>query len=311
MSSTFLSSSNKKNLRLKNIIFMSPLSRTKLNIPNLISETKRNLTNNNKYSSNNVSNYNNKSNKIFSEIYRSYSTNRHIKHYNKKIKKNINSISINKFSFSKLNFCIKKIKNKKFSSFKTGIKNSFKKNNNSEEKKNKFIDILFSNNNSSYSSHFFNKKYSNSSNKKQKQKFKQKIKNEINKRNKNSFSSFNSLNHENFSEIFGLKKKNNIKKYSNDLNKKKDSKSIKSQNLNKIKYINKLKKTIQLQRNIISTFKSNSNKNNIKSINLNLSNDIIIIKKIENPEELHFFYINIIQNGKQIENKFEESIINK
>ena len=159
MSSTFSSSLNKKNLRLKNIIFMSPLSRTKLNIPNLISDTKRNLTNNNKYNSNNVSNYNNKSNKIFSEIYRSYSTNRHIKHYNKKIKKNINSISINKFSFSKLNFCIKKIKNKKFSSFKTEIKNSFKKNNNTEEKKNKFIDILFSNNNSSYSSHFFNKHY--------------------------------------------------------------------------------------------------------------------------------------------------------
>jgi hypothetical protein len=299
---------------------MSPLSRTKLNIPNLISQTKRILTTTANNQILNVSNYINKSNKILNDIYRSYSTNRHIKSTNsnkkKKNKKKNNSKNSNSVanspkisSFSKFTSSLNKIKNMKGNSYNTGfpMTNFFGKKN-SEEKnlRKRNLNEMITSCNSSYSSNFFNKKYSNSSNKKQKQKFKQKIKNEINKRNKNSFSSFNSLNHENFSEIFGLKKKNNIKKYSNDLNKKKDSKSIKSQNLNKIKYINKLKKTIQLQRNIISTFKSNSNKKNIKSINLNLSNDIIIIKKIENPEELHFFYINIIQNGKQIENKFEE-----
>ena len=70
---------NRKNLKLKNIIFMSPLSRTKLNIPNLISQTKRILTTTANNQILNVSNYINKSNKILNDIYRSYSTNRHIK----------------------------------------------------------------------------------------------------------------------------------------------------------------------------------------------------------------------------------------
>ena len=77
---------NRKNLKLKNIIFMSPLSRTKLNIPNLISQTKRILTTTANNQILNVSNYINKSNKILNDIYRSYSTNRNIKstHSNKK-----------------------------------------------------------------------------------------------------------------------------------------------------------------------------------------------------------------------------------
>ena len=70
---------NRKNLKLKNIIFMSPLSRTKLNIPNLISQTKRILTTTGNNQILNVSNYINKSNKILNDIYRSYSTNRNIK----------------------------------------------------------------------------------------------------------------------------------------------------------------------------------------------------------------------------------------
>ena len=79
---------NRKNLKLKNIIFMSPLSRTKLNIPNLISQTKRILTTTGNNQILNVSNYINKSNKILNDIYRSYSTNRNIKstHSNKKKK---------------------------------------------------------------------------------------------------------------------------------------------------------------------------------------------------------------------------------
>ena len=93
MSSSHSTNLNKKNLSLKNIIFMSPLSRTKLNIPNLISETKRILTTGNNHikNSTNVSNYKNKSNKILNEIYKNYSTNRQIQSNgnssNKKIKK--------------------------------------------------------------------------------------------------------------------------------------------------------------------------------------------------------------------------------
>ena len=32
---------------------------------------------------------------------------------------------------------------------------------------------------------------------------------------------------------------------------------------------------------------------------------IVIKKNIDTPEELHFFYINVLQNGKELEGKFE------
>ncbi len=75
MSSVYSLSLNKKNLKLKNIIFMSPLSRTKLNIPNLITDTKKLLASNSKIDSINLSYFKNKSNDILNKIYRSYSTN--------------------------------------------------------------------------------------------------------------------------------------------------------------------------------------------------------------------------------------------
>ena len=89
MSSVYSSSLNKKNLKLKNIIFMSPLSRTKLNIPNIITDTKRLFTTNrnNKIDSINLSHYNNKSNDILNKIYRSYSTNRNLQSHNSNSKK--------------------------------------------------------------------------------------------------------------------------------------------------------------------------------------------------------------------------------
>ena len=48
----------------------------------------------------------------------------------------------------------------------------------------------------------------------------------------------------------------------------------------------------------------NKNKN---IINKNIQNNInnIITMNIDTPEELHFFYINILQNGKKMESKFE------
>ena len=32
---------------------------------------------------------------------------------------------------------------------------------------------------------------------------------------------------------------------------------------------------------------------------------IVMNKNIDTPEELHFFYINVLQNGKELEGKFE------
>ena len=91
MSSVYSLSLNKKNLKLKNIIFMSPLSRTKLNIPNLITDTKKLLASNSKIDSINLSYFKNKSNDILNKIYRSYSTNRHLQSHNSNSKKNNNS----------------------------------------------------------------------------------------------------------------------------------------------------------------------------------------------------------------------------
>jgi hypothetical protein len=321
-----ISNTNKKNFKLKNIIFMSPLSRTKLNIPNLITQTKRILTttgNNRILNSTNVSNYVNKSNKILNEIYRSYSTNRHIqpinsnnKNNNKKKNNSKNSVgnSPKLSSFSKFTSSLNKIKNMKGNSYSTGfpITNFFGKNNSEEKKlrKRNLNEIIISCN-SSYSSNLFNKKYSNSSNKQNK--FKPKLKNDLHKRNKTSFSTQNnSLSSDNFSIIIPSTI-NNIKMYYNGLykkiiNQKKTMRNKQNKNINK-KIINKFEKTIQSQTNIISTSQSTLTKKKTKSLNTNLSNEneYVIIKNIDTPEELHFLYINILQNGKDIEGKFEES----
>ena len=62
--SKIISNDNKRELHLKNIIYPSSLTKKKLNIQNIISESKRIVTlSNNKTNLNNISNYLNK-NKI-------------------------------------------------------------------------------------------------------------------------------------------------------------------------------------------------------------------------------------------------------
>ncbi len=53
---SYQSGTNKKNLKIKNISFMSPITRTKINISNLIAETQRIITNSN---SNKISQFQN------------------------------------------------------------------------------------------------------------------------------------------------------------------------------------------------------------------------------------------------------------
>ena len=157
--------------------------------------------------------------------------------------------------------------------------------------------------NSSFSSNFFNQKFSNSSKKHNKYKPK------LYKRNKTFFTSNNSLSSENFSAISSTSV-NNIKIYYNGfLQKKKNNNNINNNNNNNKK--NKIEKSIQSQSNVISTSQSTLTKKKTKSLNTNTNlsneNDVIIIKNIDTPEELHFLYINILQNGKNIEGKFEVS----
>ena len=79
---------SKKNLKLKNISYISPINHTKLNVSNLLSETQRIISSSNisKNNTQQISNNNiyspkvqiniNKGNNILNELYRSYSTNR-------------------------------------------------------------------------------------------------------------------------------------------------------------------------------------------------------------------------------------------
>ncbi len=74
---------NKKSLKLKNITFMSPLTHTKLNMTNLLSETQKIMKTNNDSSNNNHQFYkqnpnltNYKNNNVMTDMYKSYSSNR-------------------------------------------------------------------------------------------------------------------------------------------------------------------------------------------------------------------------------------------
>jgi ribosomal protein L31 len=50
---------------------------------------------------------------------------------------------------------------------------------------------------------------------------------------------------------------------------------------------------------------NNNNNNNLINNQNKIQNINLITMNIDTPEELHFFYINILQNGKKMESKFE------
>ena len=119
---SYISSLNKKNLKLKNISFISPITYSKLNISNLIAETQRIISTSTKNkintpqqtSSTNLNSpktqiNSNKQNQILNDLYRNYSTNR----------PNSNKVIIKK-----------KIKNKKIQNLNRSTSNNNNKNNN-------------------------------------------------------------------------------------------------------------------------------------------------------------------------------------
>ena len=67
---------------------------------------------------------------------------------------------------------------------------------------------------------------------------------------------------------------------------------------------NKSEKKIFFMKPIQKRKKSYEDRINNSILDKNYLNDILN-KNIENPEELHFFYVKILQNGKLISNKFE------
>ena len=329
---SYVSGLNKKNLKLKNITFMSPLTHTKLNMKNLLSETQRMTKTNNDNNiqlgnyyqpTSNFSNY--KNNQFTSDFYKSYSSNRQNNYLspqssqrknnniakNNFIKKPMSPLNNQLFSFSQISSNIKSPnQSKKNSGFlftqSYSTKNYLKKLNSSNSKnyrkRNKIdeSDYLFSSSSNNSSSNLFKNSFNS-----QKYKFNS-TKNKDYSANSFSNEQLNiPLSNSNATSI------NNIKVIYNQIYKKinhQKSQSVIPNNVfqkdNRIVNANSINSNEQ-----ITSTQSSFNKKITKSINSNVSNENEInnIKNIDTTEELHFFYINILQNGREVEGKFEVS----
>jgi hypothetical protein len=324
------SGTNNQNLKIKNISFMSPITRTRINISNLMSETQRIITNSNKNKISQKQNSEinspkidinlNKDNQFISDLYRSFSPNK------------LNIISpTNKNG----NNILKKNKSNK--------KNNVKiKETSPSAMLNKFVNFAQKlNNNINLNYSYIGKisKVNNKNNQKSNLDIKNYQKSSLTNTNSltNIYNNNNLINNKSF-----LNKPQNLnideiikegRNFSNDNFERNNPLSSKLNNNNYIQQIykrenknNNEKKIIQSQienyQNIITTNQSTIKKKIINSRNSSLNegnfynknkteniNNMMNTFNIDSPEELHFFYINILQNGKVLEGKFELSYI--
>ena len=357
-------SDNKKNFKLKNISFMSPITRTKLNISNLIAETQRIITNSNTNKNTQVQNseinspkinYNlNKENQFITDLYRNFSSNRPniILNKQKETKNNNNQIIkkniTNKNQFIKIkknspspsamltkfaNFAEKLNKNKNLITGKNNKNNNININKRNQKSN---IDIrnlkksnLTTTNNSLtnlFNTNNDNKNLNNNSFLNQTQNLNsEEIKKKCNKKiiEERNFSNENINNN---SQNFPLSQKSNSNNTYNSYVQqifKRENESNKTENKNMKNII--IKNHIQTQthqseisQNFITTNQSTIKKKIFNSRNSSLNegniynknksenmNNILFNLNIDSPEELHFFYVNILHSGKELENKFE------
>ena len=380
---------NRKNIKLRNISFLSPITYTKLNVSN-ISETQRITTTVNTtkiFNTQNNNNYKvqinlNKPQQKHSNLYKNYSTNRQFiirQFINKKNDNNIsynNSNSLNKSALNKNNNLKKKNNSSNSTMLSTfaNFASNLNKNKNQNQKKNPYYSYIVQNNNnnknnkthkrnltshieirkikngniinnnsstninnsscnnnlikSSSSNSYFNQSNINSSTEKKKKKSKKKLLNEIinfsndniifNKninfstpltsvgKRKNINPIYTKVNNSNCNR--NSKKSNGIKKLiQNNKNEKPQNTRIISKNSTTFKRktknsTNSSKNEFDIEHDSNINLKNNNTYENIKN-NINNMN-------INTPEELHFLYINIIQNGKEIEEKFEITSLN-
>ena len=353
---SFPSGTNKKNLKIKNISFMSPITRTKINISNLIAETQRIITNSN---SNKISQFQNseinspkvdinfnKDNQFISDLYRSFSPkgpnivspqNESNNITKKNISKKKNNIKIKKASpspsamLTKFANFAKKLNNHKNLNY-SYIGKKPNVNNKRNQKSN--IDIRNYKKSSLTNTNSFTNIYKNS-------------KNENNLNNNKSFlnqtqnlnidqmrkktnekinegRNFSNDNFENNTYSFPLSPKSmNNNNYIQQIYKREEKNELGNRNIKN----NNEKKQIPTQthqsenyQNIITTNQSTIKKLIINSRNSSLNegnlynknkseniNNMMNTLNIDSPEELHFFYINILQNGRELEGKFELS----
>ena len=165
----------KKNLHLKHMIFTSPLTKRKITIPNIISDTKRISTQTNtQTNSTNTSNYLNSHNQLLTNLYHNYTTSRKINSaqtsnkkcnsVNKKISQNLFSLGssplITNYSIFANNLNSKRDYS---NSLNNSIKNYSKKYSGEKNLRKRNLNDLFTSYNCSFSSNLYKKKKFNES----------------------------------------------------------------------------------------------------------------------------------------------------
>ena len=287
-----MSTSFNKNLRLKNITYMTPLTSPK----NIISDSQRMMLSkpSHMHTHSNISNYIHKGTQIINELYRSTSSSPNTSH---------NAFALTKHA--KINLT-KKPKPLSTQNSNGNLRNTkeynyhYSFNNVSTYTKKKKDNLLKSSSSSSYT------------NNKPKIKVNSYMSN-VSRMNKANIS--NDFLNSNLSPSSSSNSMSNVKIFYNELSKRVNSQS-RSKNFNDSSYNNSSSninnngvRQLSTKDNSITLnkVKSQTVKNSLTSNETNNNRDI---NDIDTPEELHFFYVNILQSGKAIESKFEMTSMN-
>ena len=335
---------NKKNIRLTHVKYMEPISQTK---PNLVETQRLMLTSGNRpstsskhvHSNSNISNYLQKGNQIINEIFRNNSPQRGKSLYSLNKQTKMKKTNINNTSSYQITKTTPNSPNILVSKNKT-YKNTTNHNNyHSHYIKAKKASIISNPNSalrsstSSFSQGSKGNIHSNNLNQ-------NKIKNKYtHTKSRCGASGLNSASHMSrdflsaqLSPSSSSTSLSNLRQFYKDTSSNNNSTVSKKQQRTPISW-NKLRNTDQsgyINTTGVLTTNNNNNINQLStkenSISVNnkvkttiktslytdyCSNTIKDINDIETPEELHFFYVSVIQNGKLVEFKFESEQSNQ
>ena len=319
---------NKKNLLLKNISYMSPLSQSKSNISPILGETQKIIitsgnkaTHNHTNSHSHITQYINKDNQ--NDLYRNTSsghstntssfgliTNGQIAAGNNHIKLNcgINKKggNTNEKSCNKRNLFYYNYSTSNNNVLKCSTSSSFSQNNNIQQSQNRNNNKtnLYSHSSTNNSVNKYPRNNNGNNN----------LSSHIKTKTNLSYSCNQFPNNNNHNNTFLCQQfspssessASNIKPIYNEYSKRAKSKlTSPTKNLSSFSATNS-KSPNTKDFNIVCNSKlkslyTNKNKYSIISENYPLKD----INEINTPEELHFFYVNILQTGKLVENKFE------
>ena len=320
---------NKKNLLLKNISYMSPLSQSKSNISPILGETQRMIiTSGNKGNHNHtnshshITQYINKDNQ--NELYRNTSsghstntssfgilTNGQIVAGNNHIKLNcgINKKggNINDKSNNKRNLFYYNYSTSNNNVLKCSTSSSFSQNNNNQQSQNRNNKTnLYPHSPTNNSVNKYPRNNNGNNNISSHMKTKSNLSYSDNQFPNNNYNHNNTFLRQQFSPSSESSVSNNIKPIYNEYSKRAKSKlTSPTKNLPSFSATNSKSPTSKdfglICNGKLKSLYTSKNKYSIISENYHFKN----INEINTPEELHFFYVNILQTGKLVENKFE------